>query len=102
VAKLDRLSRDVAFINELELSRGHDDEHCLFFQTNKRSGSRDAEAHKRPREGLGLLEGLLAVCLVWTEPTAGDVFPVKVFARAAVGEANLVAAAFIAAPLKSG
>jgi hypothetical protein len=27
VAKLDRLSADIAFINELELSRGHDGEH---------------------------------------------------------------------------
>src|SRR6516165_8710854 len=46
-----------------------------------------------PRESLGLLEGLLAVCLVWTKTMAGDVFPVKEFARAAVREFNLVAAA---------
>ena len=45
------------------------------------------------RERVGLFEGLLAVGLVWTKTMAGDVFPVKEFARAAVRESNLVAAA---------
>ena len=46
-----------------------------------------------PRESLGVLERLKAIGLFWPETTAGDVFPIEEFARAAVREANLVAAA---------
>jgi hypothetical protein len=47
----------------------------------------------RPRERLGILEGPLAVGLIRPDTTAGNVFPIEVFARAAVGESNLIAAA---------
>jgi hypothetical protein len=47
----------------------------------------------RPRERLGILEGPLAVGLIRPDTTAGDVFPIEVFARAAIGESNLIAAA---------
>jgi len=50
-----------------------------------------------PRESLGLFEGPACCRPVPTrgcpETTTGDVFPIEVFARAAVRESNLAAAA---------